>query len=175
MHIRLPLCTLTKLHYSQTTTIVQWQWFVLYTHTNLHYSQTIISSTLSLVCFAPLQNYTTLKLALIVPTLKSRFVPLQNYTTLKHYPDHNLLESGFVPLQNYTTLKQRENFPATLLCFVPLQNYTTLKLSCFSPAEKNQLCTPTKLHYSQTGVLLDRITDLLCTPTKLHYSQTSNI
>ena len=83
MHIRLPLCTLTKLHYSQTTTIVQWQWFVLYTHTNLHYSQTIISSTLSLVCFAPLQNYTTLKLALIVPTLKSRFVPLQNYTTLK--------------------------------------------------------------------------------------------
>ena len=100
---------------------------MLYTHTNLHYSQTIISSTLSLVCFAPLQNYTTLKLALIVPTLKSRFVPLQNYTTLKHYPDHNLLESGFVPLQNYTTLKQRENFPATLLCFVPLQNYTTLK------------------------------------------------
>ena len=81
------LCTLTKLHYSQTTTIVQWQWFVLYTHTNLHYSQTIISSTLSLVCFAPIQNYTTLKLALIVPTLKSRFVPIQNYTTLKQIVD----------------------------------------------------------------------------------------
>ena len=123
------LCSHTKLHYSQTTTIVQWQWFVLYTHTNLHYSQTIISSTLSLVCFAPIQNYTTLKLALIVPTLKSRFVPIQNYTTLKRTHHTSPFFYGFTPIQNYTTLKQI------------VDGYVN----------EMWLYTHTKLHYSQTS------------------------
>ena len=169
------LCSHTKLHYSQTTTIVQWQWFVLYTHTNLHYSQTIISSTLSLVCFAPIQNYTTLKLALIVPTLKSRFVPIQNYTTLKRTHHTSPFFYGFTPIQNYTTLKRDFGFSPICLSFIPIQNYTTLKQIVDGYVNEMWLYTHTKLHYSQTMSCNILIAVKLYTHTKLHYSQTSNI
>ena len=55
--------------------------------------------------FRDLQNYTTLKLNMVVLGVLIRFRDLQNYTTLKPIAPSKLIPLSFRDLQNYTTCK----------------------------------------------------------------------
>ena len=74
-------------------------------YTKLHYSQTLTVVLQHIFGFVPLQNYTTLKHIPKSILNHKCFVHLQNYTTLKHHFSDFFLFFCFVPLQNYTTLK----------------------------------------------------------------------
>ena len=126
------LCSLTKLHYSQTT----------FEDLNMFFR------------FAPLQNYTTLKRSKIQWLVCVGFAPLQNYTTLKLGNMISLIPSDFAPIQNYTTLKHRHMciLYSSLLCTHTKLHYSQ---TCSRvDGVKAKLYTPTKLHYSQTRLWL---------------------
>ena len=103
---------------------------MLCSHTKLHYSQTTFEDLNMFFRFAPLQNYTTLKLGNMISLIPSDFAPIQNYTTLKHRHMCILYSS--------------------LLCTHTKLHYSQ---TCSRvDGVKAKLYTPTKLHYSQTSV-----------------------
>ncbi len=53
-----------------------------------------------------------------------------------------------------------------------LYEITLLSNNCGYIYTLDRFCTSTKLHYSQTGMLIEIRRGLFCTSTKLHYSQT---
>ena len=98
--------------------------------------------------FRDLQNYTTLKLHLLLHFLQNCFRDLQNYTTLKLKNPDSVDLLSFRDLQNYTTLKHL--FVGLLFskCFRDLQNYTTLKPQIKFKAQEQLGLPPGVILYS---------------------------
>ena len=88
-------------------------------YTKLHYSQTLTVVLQHIFGFVPLQNYTTLKHHFSDFFLFFCFVPIQNYTTLKLYVLSAFLHLRFVPIQNYTTLKRMMARPTSTPALYP--------------------------------------------------------
>ena len=76
---------------------------------------------------------------------------------------NNKTTFSFTPPQNHTTLKPYRTCSCAACCFTSPQNYTTFKPIQDMANAPLSLCTPTKLHYSQT------LTGLNLSPTKALY------
>ena len=63
---------------------------------------------------------------------------------------NNKTTFSFTPPQNHTTLKPYRTCSCAACCFTSPQNYTTFKPIQDMANAPLSLCTPTKLHYSQT-------------------------